>query len=586
MFDDQQAYDRFLAPGTRLSKYEIARGLAVGGMAELYLARTTGVQGFRRLVALKRILPHYAASPDFSSMFVDEARLVARLEHPNIAQVFDIGRDPLGLFFTMEYVHGPDVRRILQNAQKSGQDVPIEHAVAIVSAAARGLHAAHEKRGRDGRSLGIVHRDVSPSNMLVSFDGVVKLIDFGVAKARLRTHKTRDGTIKGKVSYMSPEQGRGDELDHRSDIFSLGIVLWELTTTRKLYYGSNDFAILRQIVHKNPPRPSWLVPGYPAPLEAIVMRALSRNIGKRYQSARELADDLDQFASTMRYSSSPAELGAYVAAAFPSALAVGQQLSEWCECVPSGALARHLALGGQGDACNANRESAEHHRESPEPAQEGEQAEKRTQGDADKQAGTEQAIEVAAGPDDSCAAPERPEAHVAPDGRPVRHPMRHWLAGLAGAALLTLAGLGATIQLGHEKGEQSRILDSIPARHRPVRTPAGLSSAASSLGRHLSSGKSRTVATDSGEQSYQSEDVRASTGQTTPDDRSGEVDRDENRASSARRRAYRRRRSGRGTREGTMILDDPAATTSRESWDPDSALPPTSRRSTRSARTP
>ena len=338
MFDNQQPYDNFLPPGTRLSKHEIVRGMAVGGMAELYLARTTGMQNFRRLVALKRILPHYAASPEFTSMFVDEARLVAQLEHPNIAQVFDIGRDDAGLFFTMELVHGPDVRRILQTSQKRGKRVPIAQALAIVCGAARALHAAHEKRDHDGAPLGIVHRDVSPANLLVSFDGMVKMIDFGVAKAKMRKTKTRDGTIKGKVSYMSPEQGRGEVLDRRSDIFSLGILLWELTTTRKLYYGESDFAVLRRIVHKDAPAPSRFVSEYPAPLEAIVMRALARNPNQRYRSAMELADDLETFARVYGYICSQSELGSYIREIFPQAYESGSKLTEWCERVPSGAL--------------------------------------------------------------------------------------------------------------------------------------------------------------------------------------------------------------------------------------------------------
>ncbi|MCG8417186.1 MAG: protein kinase [Proteobacteria bacterium] len=310
-------------------------------MAELYLARTTGMDVFRRLVALKRILPHYAASPEFTSMFVDEARLVAQLEHPNIAQVFDIGRGSAGLFFTMEYVHGPDVCRILQVHQDINQRVPLEYAIAIVAAAARGLHAAHEKRDQDGESLGIVHRDVSPANVLVSFDGIVKMIDFGVAKARMRKTKTRDGTLKGKISYMSPEQCRGEPIDSRSDIFSLGILLYELTTTRKLFYGTSDFAILKYIAQKNAPRPSLILPDYPWALEEIVMRALSRNIGKRYQTAHELACDLDDFARAQQCSVSAAAVGAYLRQMFPHAWSAGQSLVQWYERAPT----RDLAEG-------------------------------------------------------------------------------------------------------------------------------------------------------------------------------------------------------------------------------------------------
>lgn len=323
---DITAQGSFLPPGTRVGKYEIIRGVAVGGMAELYLARTAAIDVFDRLVALKRILPHYGSCDEFLSMFLDEARLTARIQHPNIAQVYDIGQTEAGLFFTMEFVCGEDARTVLRGAEMRRTRVPLEQALGIVSGACAGLHAAHEAIGQDGIPLGIVHRDVSPSNVIVSFDGYVKIIDFGIAKARGRQTETRDGTIKGKVAYMSPEQCRGEELDRRSDVFALGILLWELTTRRRLFYGSSDLAILKQIAYRDAPRPSSRVPDYPRQLEEIVMRALSRNLGRRYQTAEALRRDLAAYAEQNSLSLEPARLGKYMRQSFPESLASWQNV--------------------------------------------------------------------------------------------------------------------------------------------------------------------------------------------------------------------------------------------------------------------
>jgi serine/threonine-protein kinase len=307
----------FLPPGTKLGKYEIIRGVAVGGMAELYLARAAALEEFDRLVALKRILPQYAADEEFVRMFLDEARLTAKLHHPNIAQVYDIGMDTGGLFFTMEFIHGENAQTLLRAADIKGTPVPLAIAVAIARSVAAGLYAAHEQKGPDGHALGIVHRDVSPSNVVVSFDGNVKLIDFGVAKARGRHTKTKSGTIKGKVSYMSPEQCRGESLDHRSDVFSLGILLYELTTTEKLFMADNEFALIGQIAYEDVRRPTERFPDYPRELEAIVMRAMSRSLNRRYQNMRELEDHLTEFARKHSLDISSAALSAYMRENFP-----------------------------------------------------------------------------------------------------------------------------------------------------------------------------------------------------------------------------------------------------------------------------
>ncbi|HTM21510.1 MAG TPA: serine/threonine-protein kinase [Kofleriaceae bacterium] len=315
----------FLAPGTRLGKYELIQRLAVGGMAELYLARCTGIEGFEKLVAVKRILPQYAANEEFVQMFLDEARLAATLQHANIAHVYDIGQTEHGLFFTMEFVRGADARELLRSAVRSGEPIGLEHALTIVGGAAAGLHAAHEKCGVDGEPLGIVHRDVSPANILVSFDGCVKVIDFGVAKASRQHSQTRVGTLKGKISYMAPEQCQGEAVDRRCDVFALGIVLYELTCGRRLFEGDNEFAIMKKIITSDAPPPSSVKPGYPAELERIVLRALARDRELRYPTAQELQLELETFARGHGLVISSVRLGEWMRERFADKIAAWEQ---------------------------------------------------------------------------------------------------------------------------------------------------------------------------------------------------------------------------------------------------------------------
>ncbi|HET6281318.1 MAG TPA: serine/threonine-protein kinase, partial [Polyangia bacterium] len=267
-------------PGMRLGRYELLEQLAVGGMAEIFLARAVGIEGFEKLVVCKCILSQRASDDDFVNMFIDEARLAAQLHHPNVAHVFDIGREGDLHFFAMEYVHGADVHEIQQAARGKG-GVPLEQALAITIGAAAGLHYAHEKTDGNGQPLGIVHRDVSPSNVLVSFDGGVKVVDFGIAKATSQWARTRTGSIKGKIACMSPEQCRGEALDRRSDVFAVGILLYELTTGVRPFQADSDYAIIRRIVDEDAAPPSSHRPGYSAKLEGIVMRALRRNPNDR-----------------------------------------------------------------------------------------------------------------------------------------------------------------------------------------------------------------------------------------------------------------------------------------------------------------
>jgi serine/threonine protein kinase len=321
-------------------------------MAELFLARTVGPSGFEKLVVLKKILPKFAGSARFVQQFLEEAKLAASLDHPNIAAAHDIGTVDGVYFFTMEYVHGQDVRSILHRTWKRGEQVPIEHAVQIARAVAGGLQHAHELRRPDGTSLEIVHRDVSPSNVLVSYDGAVKLVDFGVAKQAQSTYKTRTGALKGKISYMSPEQARGATLDRRSDLFSLGIVLWELVTTQRLFRGENDLATLQMIINRPAPSVRDHRPECPAELERITAKALAVDPGARYQTAQALLSDLEELAREEKLPQSPSALGAMMSKLF------AEELASWREARAQGVhWATHVAAVEAGDLTTPVSES-------------------------------------------------------------------------------------------------------------------------------------------------------------------------------------------------------------------------------------
>jgi serine/threonine protein kinase len=285
--------------GESLARYVCLRRIARGGMAELFLARREGSAGFRKLVALKRVLPHLADDPAFARMFIGEARLAAGLVHPHVAQVLDLGELEGRPFLAMEYVHGQDLRAVLQAAGRALPErcIPLPCAVAVVEAVADALHHAHELRGPGGRPLELVHRDVSPSNVLLGYDGSIKLTDFGIAKVSSETQATDTHSLKGKIAYMSPEQARGEPVDRRSDVFSLGIVMFEATTGYRLFTGPSEFAILNQVARGEVVSPRDAIPEYPAALEAIVMRALAPAAEQRYPTAQALAQDLRAFAA-------------------------------------------------------------------------------------------------------------------------------------------------------------------------------------------------------------------------------------------------------------------------------------------------
>jgi serine/threonine protein kinase len=307
-------------------KYELLRHLSTGGMAEVHLARTQGIGGFERLVVIKQILPKLAVQQEFVQMFLDEARIAASLHHSNIVQVYDVGVLDQANFYAMEFLHGHDVRKMLKQTRARGfrGGIPLEHAIAVTLGVCAGLHYAHERVGQDGDPLGIVHRDVSPHNMFVTYDGCVKVIDFGIAKARNRlTQGTEHGTLKGKFGYMSPEQCVGEPLDRRSDVFAIAVVLYEMTTGDRLYTGTSDYEILKKIVEEDPMLPSARDRRYPPELERIVMKGLARDRKHRYQSALEMQLDLDQFVRDYGIVSSPTALARFMAQLFK------EEISAW-----------------------------------------------------------------------------------------------------------------------------------------------------------------------------------------------------------------------------------------------------------------
>jgi serine/threonine-protein kinase len=276
---------------SRIGRYEIAGKLTTGGMAEIFLGRLTGPRGFEKPVVIKRILGHLR-SMTFAEMFLDEARIVADIRHPNVVQVFDFGEEAGELFIAMEYLEGESLGGILRRlwATQGALDPPC--AALIAAAACAGLHAAHELKDKHGRPLGLVHRDVSPSNIFVTYDGHVKVIDFGVAKAQGAERRTDAGHVRGKSGYMSPEQALAQDIDRRSDIFSLGIVLFEMCTMRRLFQRDNSLLVYRAICEEPIPSMTEVNDAAPAELDRIARRALERSRDARYPTAQAMRREL------------------------------------------------------------------------------------------------------------------------------------------------------------------------------------------------------------------------------------------------------------------------------------------------------
>ncbi|MEM9067182.1 MAG: serine/threonine-protein kinase [Myxococcota bacterium] len=276
-----------LQPGQRLGGYEIVSHVKSGGMASLYLARRRGAAGFSRPVAIKVVHPELARDPKFIRMFLDEARLAVMIQHPNVVQVEELIEAEGTYLMAMEYVHGTSLFEVLRRVAKQGRRLSPELAVWIAVQVADGLHAAHELRGPDGDLLDVVHRDISPQNILLSFSGHVKVIDFGIAKSRQRMDLTRTGVIRGKLGYMSPEQASANQVDRRTDVYALGIVLWEMLTSRRLFKGKTEVELLDKVRQPRIARPS-LYGEVPSSLENAVMDALTPPVDMRTKSAHDL----------------------------------------------------------------------------------------------------------------------------------------------------------------------------------------------------------------------------------------------------------------------------------------------------------
>jgi serine/threonine protein kinase len=276
-------------------KYYLLERINVGGMAEVFKAKATGVEGFERMVAVKRILPSIAEDEEFITMFIDEAKIAVQLTHANIAQIFDLGKVDDSYFIALEYVHGKDLRAIFNRARARGEQLPIPMACYAIMKLCEGLDYAHNKRDAAGQFLNLVHRDVSPQNILVSHEGEVKIIDFGIAKAAGKAGRTQAGILKGKFGYMSPEQVQGLEIDRRSDVFGVGICLYELLTGERLFVGESDFATLEKVRNVDIMPPSTYNRRIPEELEQIVLKALARDRGSRHQTAMQLHDELQGF---------------------------------------------------------------------------------------------------------------------------------------------------------------------------------------------------------------------------------------------------------------------------------------------------
>ena len=279
--------------GRVVGRYVLYDEIASGGMATIHLGRMLGQVGFTRTVAIKRLHPHFAKDPEFVAMFIDEARLAAGISHPNVVSTLDVVALEGDLFLVMDYVEGDSLSHLVKRANARDQRVPPAVVSGIVSNVLYGLHAAHTATDDRGEPLSIVHRDVSPQNVLVGLDGVARVVDFGVAKASRRIMETEAGRIKGKFRYMAPEQVRADKFDHRVDVFAAGIVLWEALTGRALFAADEPMRTMTMVLDHPIPPPSSLAPDISSAVDAVVLKALARPVAERYATAREMAVELE-----------------------------------------------------------------------------------------------------------------------------------------------------------------------------------------------------------------------------------------------------------------------------------------------------
>lgn len=303
---------------TPFGKYTLLEKIGMGGMAELFLAKQEGMEGFEKILAIKRILPHLTQDREFVNMFINEAKLAALLTHQNIVQIYDLGSAvPMGFsepsyYIAMEYIKGKDLRNMVNSLKNKKTTFPIDHAISIMNKVCCGLDYAHRKKDSQGNDLHIVHRDISPQNILVSYEGDVKVVDFGIAKASSQSSETRTGLLKGKLAYMSPEQAWGKTVDCRTDIFAMGIVLYEILTGERLFKGENEISTLEKVREAKIPPAPFLNPQIDQELNHILLKALAKHPSDRFQTASEMAISLETIISKKGYSFSSLSLSNYM----------------------------------------------------------------------------------------------------------------------------------------------------------------------------------------------------------------------------------------------------------------------------------
>jgi eukaryotic-like serine/threonine-protein kinase len=342
---------------SRIGRYHLVAKLATGGMAEIWLARQFGLQGFEKIVVVKRILDSFAADPTFVHMFLDEARIAAQLNHHHIVQVYDLGYEAAAYYIAMEYLPGESLSTVIRECNHRRQTVPAGHAARLIAEAAEGLAYAHEKRDLAGDPLGIVHRDISPQNLFVSYEGALKILDFGIAKAAGRATRTATGFMKGKLIYASPEQVRGLDVDARSDIFSLGVVFYECLTGKRLFEQTDPTQTLRMLLHDTGPlvRADAPEPGVPPELMAIVSRALERDRDLRFESARAMQSAIEEWLRGLVNAPNPADIADFMRSLFAERIQAQQNL---LQSAVAGALGETVRIV-QGEVPDRPKETAQ-----------------------------------------------------------------------------------------------------------------------------------------------------------------------------------------------------------------------------------
>lgn len=309
--------------GERVGPYEVTELLAAGGMAEIFLGQKAGPGGFEKELVIKRIAKKLLGDREIEHMFVDEARVQALLDHPNIVQIYDFGEDRGSYFMAMELVRGCTLRWVIDNANAVRRPIPMQHALRIAADVLCGLHYAHERTDDDGKALKLIHRDISPVNVLISRAGIAKLCDFGVAKSEIQRVMTRAGIVKGKFRYMSPEQLNAGELDRRADLFAVGTVLWEMLTGRRLFDQQSEDDVVAAIRSGDYPAPSELRPGVPRPIDRILRKALHGNRDRRFRSAREFQLACEEILRMLPNASNSVLVGEYVSAELDGTAGLG-----------------------------------------------------------------------------------------------------------------------------------------------------------------------------------------------------------------------------------------------------------------------